>query len=142
LRKSQGRIKSMALVHEQLYQTSDFSRIDVRTYVTRLLDSIGKTFDADRKNVRHTIDIMVSLELDTLIPCGLILTELITNSFKHGFAEGQGGEIVIHMRYLDDHTVKLVYGDSGPGVPDALDIRTTGGLGLKLVDTLITQLEG
>ena len=84
----------------------------------------------------------VFLGIDTAVPCGLILNELVSNSLKHAFPGGREGEIRIELRLDDDKKFTLMVSDNGVGIPKDLDFRNTESLGLQLVDTLVNQLEG
>ena len=137
--ESQRRIQSMAVIHEKLYQSEDFAHIDFSDCIRILAEEAIHLYGAD---VTLTIDANpVFLGIDTAIPCGLIVNELVSNAAKHAFPEG-GGEIFITVRG-NGHTVELTVADNGVGIPDAIDFRTTESLGLSLVTLLAEeQLNG
>lgn len=143
-RESQNRIKSMALIHEKLYMSKDFSRIDFNDYVHSLTLSLHKSYSANdtvNRVLRH-IDIDdVSLGIDSAIPCGLIINELVSNSLKYAFQDRSDGMISISLK-KNDETYTLTVRDNGPGLPAGMDFRSTDTLGLQLVVMLTGQLKG
>ena len=140
-----GRIKSMALVHRKLYESKDLSRIDLGEYIEDLAAGIRSSFLDDRKGVEIRVDAVrgiVSL-LDTAIPCGLALNELVVNSVKHAFPGGRKGSIQIRLRRQDDGAIELRVADDGVGLPPDFDTERDGRLGLRTVVSLIQyQLHG
>ena len=141
-KESRSRITSMALVHEKLYQTQDFSKIDLNDYILTLVQSIRNTFGRDREyNINTDVD-NISLDIDILIPCGLIINEILTNSFKHAFNDREKAEINITIRRLEAGNIALTISDNGKGLPDGFDIADSTGLGLQLVNTLAEQIDG
>ncbi|OPY26096.1 MAG: putative diguanylate cyclase [Methanocella sp. PtaU1.Bin125] len=140
-RESQDRIRSMALIHEKLYQSRDISRIDFAGYVRSLTSYLMHSY-ATGQRVNVVVDIEnVLLGIDTAIPCGLIINELVSNSFKYAFQDGRPGELRIGLAREGDLYV-LTVGDNGVGLPPGLDYLNTRSLGLQLVNTLVSQLEG
>ena len=139
---SQNRIRSMALVHEKLYESKDLARIDFAEYVrsmTGYLLSLHGTGDG----VRFTIDIKdILLDINTAIPCGLIVNELVSNSLKYAFPKGRKGEIYIGLHSAEDDKLILTVKDNGVGLPKGLDFRKTESLGMQLVIMLTEQLDG
>jgi two-component sensor histidine kinase len=141
LQDSQNRIRSMALIHEKLYRSADFVSIDFREYAESLIAHLSRSYIVN-PGVRINTGIAdVSLDIDTAIPCGLIINELITNSLKYAFPGGAGGEIRVSMTGEADHYT-LTVGDNGVGLPPETDIRNTPSLGLQLVISLTEQLNG
>lgn len=142
LKESQNRIKSMSFIHESLYTNEDFSRIDFSDYITNLVRNLFRTYDVFDDNI--TLDLQIDkiyLNLDSAIPCGLIVNELISNSLKYAFDVKSGGIIKI-MLTLENDLVVLAIGDNGRGIPKDLDIENTETLGLQLISSLVEQLEG
>ncbi len=140
--ESQSRIRSMALVHEKLYQSDDFAHIDVQDYVSSLAQNVKSTF-MGKKDVSTDISVeAMDLDIDNLIPCGLIINELLTNALKHAFDGVDSPEISISMVKVDEDNVCLTIRDNGIGLPEGFDISRSKGLGLKLVLTLTRQLDG
>ncbi len=143
-KSSQNRVKSMALIHERLYQSKDFTRIDVADYVQNLTNHLFITYGISKEAIRLKINIKdIFLDINTAIPCGLIINELVSNSLKHAFPNGKKGEIQISMRPLSKSEMELVVGDNGVGMPEDANLRNTKSLGLYLVSMLAEdQLHG
>ncbi len=139
---SQSRVRSMALVHEKLYQSQDLARIDFAEYVRSLASYLFRSYGVNANVIRLKISVDdVFLGVDTAIPCGLIINELVSNCLKHAFPGGRVGEIHIELRVDDEGQFALMISDNGIGFPKELDFRDTGSLGLQLVNTLVGQLE-
>lgn len=143
LKESQNRIKSMAFIHESLYQTKDFSSINFTEYVINLSQNLIHSYSNFDNEVKLNLDIQnVFLNLDLAIPCGLIINEIVSNALKYAFTENsEGGEISIAMKTNGDY-LELKIGDNGKGLPKNIDYRNTESLGLQLVVTLTDQLSG
>jgi len=140
---SQNRIRSMALIHEKLYRSPDLSRIDFAEYVRQLTTHLFQTYSANTGNIQWQLHIQdVFLDVDTAIPCGLILNELVSNCLEHAFPEGRAGEICVAFYPACDQQYVLEVRDNGIGLPPDLDPSATESLGLQLVNTLIHQLDG
>ena len=142
--ESQSRIRSMALIHEKLYQSKDLFRIDFAEYIRELAANLLRSYSASSQPITLRINAQdIWLNIDTAIPCGLIINELFLNSLKHAFTPTiQKPEIFIeiHSSHVDEFT--LIIGDNGVGLPQDLDFRNTESLGLQLVCTFTEQLEG
>lgn len=143
LLESRNRITTMALIHECLYGSADLSRVDVSLYLETLLTHLRQVYDAEARGLtlRCTCD-EIALNLDTAIPCGLIVNELVSNALKHGFAEGQPGEVCVELRTQADDRFCLTVTDSGRGMPADFNVSQTTSLGLRLVHMLSGQLHG
>ena len=140
LRDSQSRIHSMALVHEQLYQFESFSEINVKKYIGKLINTIRNTFSSEVRNVDvHINSDAVHLPLTQAIPCGLLLNEVITNTFKHAFPEQKEGKVDITIQEHHDEVLLKVH-DNGVGYPD--EISNSSSMGMTLIETLSSQIEG
>ncbi|MBL7152710.1 MAG: hypothetical protein ISS79_03270 [Phycisphaerae bacterium] len=141
-KNGQSRIRSMAMVHEKLYESEDLAGIDFAEYVqstTSYLFSLHGVGDAVRLNT----DIKdISLDVSTAIPCGLIINELVSNSIKHAFGRGREGEILIKLYSDEAGRNILMVKDNGAGFPKGLDFRKTESLGMQLVIMLVEQLGG
>lgn len=144
LRESQHRVRSMALIHEKLYQSDDLARIDFAEYVRNLATYLFRSYKASPAAISLSIETApdLRLSLDTAIPCGLIVNELVSNALKYAFPDGRSGEIGIAFGQLGDGRYSLKVCDNGVGVPDGFDFRQSPSLGLQLVNTLIEQLDG
>ncbi|HEV3256913.1 MAG TPA: histidine kinase dimerization/phosphoacceptor domain -containing protein [Gemmataceae bacterium] len=143
LKESQNRVKSMALVHERLYQSKDLSNINFAEYVHSLVSGLFHSYAVNfrRISLKVTGDDVV-LGIDTAIPCGLLIHELVSNALKHAFPAGRGGEIAIDLRCDQSEQLALVVRDNGIGFPKDIDVHTADSLGLQLVNTLTAQLDG
>ena len=145
--ESQNRIRSMALVHEKLYQSKDLTRIDFNDYINSLANGLFSFYNISASNISLNIDAEgVSLGIDSAIPCGLIINELFSNSLKHAFPDQRKGEINITFKQNDseeESEYELLMSDNGVGIPGSLDIRAARTLGLQLVTSLAEhQLQG
>jgi PAS domain S-box-containing protein len=141
--ESRGRVRAMALVHERLYRSQDLARVDFAEYVRNLADHLFRSYGVDGNLIRLRVDVEdVYLDLDTAIPCGLILNELVSNSLKHAFSDDEGGEVGISFHSDQNGWFTLMVTDSGVGFPSELNFRNTKSLGLQLVNSLATQLRG
>jgi len=141
-RESQNRAKSMALIHERLYRSDDLKRINFGEYIRTLAADLFHTYAADPSLIKLSINVEdVMLDINTAIPLGLVVNELISNSLKHGFPEGREGKINIDF-HSEDATLILTVFDNGVGFPTDLDFRNTESLGLRLVNSLTEQIDG
>ena len=142
-RKSRDRILSMAFVHEKLYQSEDLTKIDFDGYIRSIAQHLLRTCSIDPGAVKLNINCSdVLLSVDVAVPCGLIINELISNAFKHAFPEGRKGEITIDFHPDGDNRLTLVVSDTGIGLPEDIDIRSSKTLGLQLINDLVDQLKG
>jgi two-component sensor histidine kinase len=143
LRDAQLRVHSMALIHEQMYGDKDMHEVDFGEYAKRLTRDLFESFGAagGRARLRFALD-PVSLAMDQMIPCGLILNELVTNSLKYAFPGERGGEILVSLRSGDGGTVTLTVVDNGVGLPPDIGGKRSQSLGMRIVDILTRQLGG
>jgi PAS domain S-box-containing protein len=142
MRDSQNRIRSMALIHTKLYESRDLSNVDFGGFVTDLTRILSHSFGAAARGVVFQVEAgTITLGVDTVIPCSLIINELVTNSMRHAFAPGHTGLIAISMQANGGEYVLRVT-DDGPGLPSGLDIYEMRSLGLRLVTMLTEQLCG
>ena len=141
LRESQNRIKSMALVHESLYQSENLAYIDPAGYLKNLVSEVISSYSLE---TAITVEFSISvhaMDLNTALPCGLIVNELISNSLKHGFKGRKEGKITIGLDETDDEYV-LSARDDGCGLPADFDITSLDSLGIKLINVLTRQMRG
>lgn len=143
LEESQNRIRSMALIHENLYRNENLANILFSNYVKSLAGNLARTFAEQHGKVSFEYDIEdIYLPLDTGIPCGLIINELLSNSFKYAFEGMDQGKININLKRLDERSFVLEVFDNGVGLPEGLVFEGTGSLGMKIVTKLVQQIEG
>jgi two-component sensor histidine kinase len=142
-RDSQNRVRTMALIHEKLYQSHDLARIDFKSYIESLSSYLVRSFAVEAFGVTFCLDIeQISLGIDQAIPCGLIVNELVTNSLKYAFPDSQQGQVTIQFKIDERQQLHLNVGDTGVGFPKNIDYQNTASLGLQLVNSLVNQLEG
>jgi PAS domain S-box-containing protein len=140
--ESQSRISSMAMAHEQLYRSKNLSDIDLKEYVHSLVTHVRQTFMPPGACVNCDVHVdVVDLDIEKVIPCGLLITELLSNALKHAFSDGRCGTIKIDV-YRQKGRIFLSVSDDGIGLPDGFDYRNANTLGLQLVMALVGQLDG
>jgi len=133
----------MASVHEMLYKSSDFSKIEYQTYLNTLISGLVNSIKGESEMIKIDINAHnLNLNIDTSIPLGLLITELVTNSLKHGLPRDEEGEIYVNLSRQEDNSLLLKIGDNGIGLPEDFDIENSDSLGLQLVQSLIEQLSG
>lgn len=141
-KESENRIHTIALVHENLYRSTDISHIDFKNYIEILIEDIMQSYHVDRTRIITVLEVDdYELSIETAIPAGLIINELVSNSIKHAFKEGEHGKISIVLERDVDH-YSLTVKDSGRGLSDEVDYDNPVSLGLKLVNALVNQLDG
>lgn len=142
VKESQSRVKSMALIHQLLYQSEMFSSIDFPKYLEQLMSSLHSTYSKPGKNIKYIIQAdNIKLDIDTAIPLGLITNELATNAYKYAFSESTQGKIEIDFRRTNDHKYLLRISDDGKGLPKDFNLDNSNTLGLKLVKILTKQIK-
>lgn len=142
LKESQNRIKTMAYIHESLYQNKSFTSVNFSEYVHTLVKNIVQSYSYSNEKITLDLNIQeMSLSLDSSIPAGLIINELITNAIKHAFPGQKKGRISFSLR-SENNLVILELKDDGVGFAQGLDFENSHTLGLQLVNTLIEQIEG
>jgi two-component sensor histidine kinase len=143
LRDSQARVRSMALIHEKLYQSKSLAKINFGEYVQSLAKDLFRSYQRSLGDIKLNIQVdEVPLDLDYAVPCGLILNELMTNALKYAFPNGRNGTIQVELRAGPDHNLSLRVADDGVGLPPGLDLLNRKSLGLQLVNSLVVQVEG
>jgi PAS domain S-box-containing protein len=142
--ESHNRIKTMALIHESLYRSNDYARIDFISYLNELTSYLLTSYGRSEKEI--TIDIQFAethMSLELAIPCGLIANELISNCLKHAFPDGKRGVITIRLEKEGENEYRFSVSDDGIGFPADLDIKTAKSFGLSLINGLVThQMRG
>lgn len=133
----------MALVHERLYKSEDFTSIGFEEYIRDLCARLFDSFMVDPGRINLKVDAgNLSIAVDRAIPWGLVINELVSNALKHAFPDNRSGEISICFRLDGDDWLILTVADTGVGMPPDLDFNNTGTLGLQLVNMLTLQLNG
>ncbi|MGO9388090.1 MAG: histidine kinase dimerization/phosphoacceptor domain -containing protein [Methanobacterium sp.] len=141
-KESQSRAKSMALIHERLYQSDNFKSIDFGEYIVKLSNDLFHTYNCDASHVKFDIEVEnIMVDVDTAIPLGLIVNELLSNSLKHGFPDARSGDIKIKFHRYHDK-LQLIVKDDGIGLSGKIDYKNTDSLGLQLVNLLTGQIDG
>lgn len=145
INETQNRIISMSLVHQRMYQTADFVAVEFKAYTDLLNENICSLFTDRKHRVSFVNEISndLSLNIETAIPLGLVINELITNSFKHAFPESViNNKIIIALSKLSDDSYKLIYRDNGIGLKEDFQLETSDTLGMQLIIALIEQING
>ena len=136
-REMENRISTMALVHQMLYQTMDLSRVNLRQYIQELMNLLLNGYGMSEKRIQIELDIEeVLVAIDTAIPCGLVLNELITNAVKYAFPNGRPGTLRVGLRRVEPQVLELIFADNGVGVPPEFDFRQQGSLGMTTIVAL------
>ena len=152
-RESQNRVISMALIHEELYKGDGMDSLDFSAYLQELAENLFQTYKLRSKNIRLLMELEdnIFFDMDTAVPLGIIVNELVSNSLKHAFTEGKEGEIQIRLfreEKSDEACEKcnslfsLTISDNGKGIPENAELGCFESLGLQLVNALIDQLDG
>ena len=141
-KESQARIRSIGLLYETLCRSQDLARIDMPDYIHKLTGQLFQSYGISQDAIRLQLHVQpVSLNMDTAIPCGLIINELMSNSLKYAFPVGSG-EVAVTFVSNPDQTFTLVVSDTGVGLPHEVDERNSPSLGLQLVSLLLQKLDG
>jgi PAS domain S-box-containing protein len=140
-KESQNRVKSMALIHERLYQSGNLARIDFKEYLSSLVGHLSRSYPIGEVSFEEDVDELM-LEIDTAIPCGLIVNELVSNALKHAFVGRSGGKVQVTLHALENQHCRLTVNDNGVGFPPGIEYRDASTLGLQLVNVLTGQLNG
>jgi PAS domain S-box-containing protein len=140
--ESQNRVQSMSLVHQKLYQSKDLGRINFGEYAKTLVSNLSQSLGVNAKSIKVNVDTdNVYLTLDTAIPGGLIINELLTNSVKHAFNDRENGLVWVRIKQ-NENSGSIEIEDNGIGLPKNFDLKNSSSFGLKLVSTLIEQIKG
>jgi PAS domain S-box-containing protein len=143
LKESQNRIASIALVHEKLYRSRDLASIDFSQYIPDLTAHLFASYNTHSNHIKLVTQLDdISLDIDTAIPCGLIINELVSNALKYAFPNGHVGEVDVKFYKDVDGAITLVVKDNGVGLPENFELKQTKTLGMKLVQGLVKQLKG
>ncbi len=143
LKDNKNRVKSMLLIHDGFSQSEDFALIDFSHYIKKLIEIINRSYNVDTDRIKvitKTEGLM--LDIDSAIPCGLIINELVTNAVKHAFPGTDTGEVFIEFGLDNQENNFLMIKDNGVGLPSNIDFKNSGTMGFQLVNTLVNQLNG
>jgi two-component system sensor kinase len=141
-RESQNRIRSIALIHENLYQSEDLASINFSVYVKNLITDLIDSYGGDSDMIKTFLSIdNVTMGIETAIPCGLIINELVSNSLEHGFSMDKCGEIELNLNETGKRRFTLTIRDDGDPFPPDFDFKNTESLGLQLINSLVNQLD-
>ena len=151
LKESQNRVKSMSMIHENLYQSQKFTKVNLSDYIKKLVLNLFYSYAIEESRAIHIIEVEdVMLNIETAVPCGLIISELVSNSLKYAFPQDsmptdeffeRRGELKITLKQIND-SFELIVGDNGIGIPENIDFKNTNSLGLQLVNNLVDQIDG
>jgi two-component sensor histidine kinase len=142
LEECQTRVLAIALIHEKLYQSKDYSQVRFADYARSVAGNVYHAAGISQSEVSLELAIEeIPLGIDRAIPCGLVINELITNSLKHGFKGARTGTIRVELKTLDDGQLRLTVQDNGAGLPDGFEVHKVQSMGLQLVCTLSEQLD-
>jgi len=138
-----NRIRSMALVHQKLYQSRNLSKVNLKEYITELTDLLMRSYKTNSEKIKLILDLeKVEVLIDTAVPCGLVINELVSNSLKYAFPEDLSGEIFISLKN-NDGDIELQVSDNGIGIPDNLNIEESNSLGYQIIQSIAAdQLQG
>ena len=142
LQESQDRVKAMATIYEKLSQSNDLTKINFESYIHSIVNGLFYSHKIKEGQINPIIKIEnIMLNIETAIPCGLIISELVSNSLKHAFPEGKEGKLCVSIK-SHDNKYEMKISDDGIGFPEDIDFKNTDTLGLKLVNTLVKQIDG
>lgn len=142
-KESQNRVRTMALIHEMLYQSTNLAKINFADYIKNLIRELIRSYDAVSKGVSVQVEVTnIDLSIDTAIPCGLAINELVSNALKHAFPHQKEGKIWVELHSYKNHEITLKIQDNGIGIPVDFDFEQSTSLGLKLVYRLVNQING
>jgi two-component sensor histidine kinase len=141
--ESQSRIRSMSLIHEKLYESKDFSRIDFSDYIGKMVTHLFVVYQMNAQAVRFKVEAKdIHLDITKAIPCGLIINELVSNALKYAFPKGKKGDVIIRMTEDTSGKYQLSVKDTGIGLPADFNIHKTETLGFQIITDLVRQLNG
>jgi len=141
--ETQNRVRAMSLVHEKLYRSESLSQIDFAEYTRFLATQLFSFYTIDTRRVHLDVAIpKMMVDINTAVPLGLIMNELVSNALKHAFSDGRKGTLAIQGGIDEKGRITLVIGDDGVGVPPDFDLQNSSTLGMRLVTSLVEQIGG
>ena len=139
IREGKDRVKSMSLIHQNLYQKDNLTGVDVQDYFTKLFRSLFTSYNIEPEKIKLTLDIApLNLDVDTIVPIGLVVNELVSNALKHAFPEGRQGVINVRLKEANDHIILTVQ-DDGIGL-NSDELEDSDSMGYTLIDTFKNKL--
>jgi PAS domain S-box-containing protein len=143
LQESQNRVLSMSMIHEMLYNSKDLSTINFLDYIQNLVYDLFNSYRLKTEKLELKLEVdEIKLNIETAVPLGLIISELVSNSLKYAFREDKKGILTIDFHMIKEGEYQLIIADDGVGLPEDIDMETTDSLGLRLVSSLVNQLDG
>jgi len=140
---AENRMHSMAMIHEMLHGSNDLKSLKTRVYIEKLVGTLTQNYKLDTQSIKLQCDIQdISLDVDTMIPLGLIVNELVSNALKHAFPDDTNGELTVSLTKTEESGYVLVIKDNGIGLPEDFDLMKANSLGLKIVKSLVRQIKG
>ncbi len=141
--ESRIRVQAISKIHEMLYKSKDLKKIDFARYLRELVESLHENYSAGKPDITLTMDIPdITMDINVIIPCGLVVNELVSNALKHAFPGERKGEIFVGIERDGDASMSIVVRDNGIGIPDDFDITGTSTLGMQIIMSLSHQLGG
>jgi two-component system, sensor histidine kinase PdtaS len=141
-KESQNRAKSMALIHERLYRTDSLKNIEFSEYINTLVEDLFSTYTTDPNKIELIIEMeKMDMDINTSVPLGLIINEMVTNTLKYAFPGGKSGYLKIALHQTDSDYI-LEVNDNGVGIPEDYNIEESESLGMLLINSLTSQLDG
>ena len=132
----------MAIIHQKLYESNNLTHIKFDEYIKNIVTDLFYSYNIHQDQVKQTLDVEdVKLNMETAIPTGLIINELVSNSLKHAFPDGKKGEIQVSLKKYENK-FELIISDNGIGLPECIDFKNITSLGLQLVNNLVLQIDG
>ncbi len=143
IRDTQSRVRTMSLVHERIYRSPDIAEINLKEYLLFLVKQVAQFYNVPQNHISLSVTMpAIMTDVDLVTPLGLIMNELVSNSLKHAFPDNRKGSISIEGTLVGADRLRFVYHDTGIGIPEGFDWKTTESLGLRLVNSLVDQLDG
>lgn len=144
IEETQNRIIAMSLVHQRMYQTSNFKSVQIHDYIDLLMENNKEMYQHESEKAHYKNDVAhdLSIEVEKAIPLGLVINEMINNSFKHAFIDTHPLELIIKINQIENGKIQFMYRDNGPGLPLHLGNDSTEKLGMHLIQALVEQIDG
>ncbi len=140
---AENRVKSMTMIHEMLHKAADITKLSTSDYIQRFVETLFYNYKIQANHISLEYDIQnIELDVDTMIPLGLIINELVSNALKYAFPDEMKGELIISLKKQEEVGYELIINDTGVGLPEDFDIKKITSLGLQIVNSLVTQING